>query len=200
MQPLSPLRLDLQNTSSSSAPPTPTQPLNHSITNPFVNQLNSHNPHPSLSEPFSAPKGGSKSFKSYSIRSKTGMNNTPLSKSSNTSPITLPSDSTREVAALSFVVSPQTVTKTVITTTTTTTTEYPPLYLKPSLFNNQLNPSLYPLAQTPTPPSLRKFCFDLNGTPTSFRELDLLEPVIADPVNVSNFSELPRYFIFSSSF
>ncbi|KAI9758843.1 MAG: hypothetical protein M4579_002789 [Chaenotheca gracillima] len=59
---------------------------------------------------------------------------------------------------------------TVVTTTTTTTTSFPPLVLKPPRHLNELDRKQYPLAQSPTPQSLRKFCFDVGGTPTYFQE------------------------------
>ncbi|CAG8689245.1 9438_t:CDS:2, partial [Racocetra persica] len=34
----------------------------------------------------------------------------------------------------------------------------------------QLDPKEYPLADTPTPPALKRFCFDLNGQPAYIRE------------------------------
>ncbi|KAJ3027940.1 UNVERIFIED_CONTAM: SCF ubiquitin ligase complex subunit cdc4 [Siphonaria sp. JEL0065] len=42
-----------------------------------------------------------------------------------------------------------------------------------------LDVSEFPLANTPTPPALKKFCFDLNGVPTRFTELDLYEDDLA---------------------
>ncbi|KAF9408150.1 SCF ubiquitin ligase complex subunit cdc4 [Podila epigama] len=61
-------------------------------------------------------------------------------------------------------------TTTVVTTTTTTSTEYPPLFFNPPPIPANLDPKIFPLADTPTPPALKKFCFDLNGQPTFFRE------------------------------
>jgi F-box and WD-40 domain protein CDC4 len=61
---------------------------------------------------------------------------------------------------------------TVVTTTTTTTTSFPPLLLKAPRNLDELDPKQYPLASTPTPPSIKRFCFDLEGTPTYFREAD----------------------------
>ncbi|CAG8441927.1 11864_t:CDS:2 [Diversispora eburnea] len=63
-----------------------------------------------------------------------------------------------------------TTTTTVVTTTTTTTTSFPPLLLKPPPLPKQLDPKEYPLADTPTPPALKRFCFDLNGQPAYIRE------------------------------
>ncbi|KAI9806056.1 MAG: SCF ubiquitin ligase complex subunit cdc4 [Piccolia ochrophora] len=61
---------------------------------------------------------------------------------------------------------------TVVTTTTTTTTSFPPLVLKPPRHLNDLDPKQYPLASSPTPPALKRLCFDLDGTPTCFREAE----------------------------
>ncbi|KAI8615177.1 hypothetical protein BC830DRAFT_320710 [Chytriomyces sp. MP71] len=80
--------------------------------------------------------------------------------------------------AAAFAVAPQAVTTTVVTTTTTRITEFPPLLIDPfsnSTAGPNLDPSRFPLANTPTPPALKKFCFDLNGVPTRFTELDLTE-------------------------
>lgn len=65
---------------------------------------------------------------------------------------------------------PPVTTTTVVTTTTTTSTEYPPLYFRRPMIPDHLDPKIFPLADTPTPPALKKFCFDLNGQPTFFRE------------------------------
>ncbi|KAF9438239.1 SCF ubiquitin ligase complex subunit cdc4 [Entomortierella beljakovae] len=75
----------------------------------------------------------------------------------------------RQPVSTTFSMAPMTTT-TVVTTTTTTSTEYPPLYFKPPPIPEYLDPKIYPLADTPTPPALKKFCFDLNGQPTFFRE------------------------------
>ena len=63
-------------------------------------------------------------------------------------------------------------TTTVVTTTTTTTTTFPPLVLKGPRHLEELDPKEYPLAITPTPPSLKRFCFDVGGRPTIFHEAD----------------------------
>ncbi|KAF9933738.1 SCF ubiquitin ligase complex subunit cdc4 [Linnemannia zychae] len=75
----------------------------------------------------------------------------------------------RKPISTTFSLAPMTTT-TVVTTTTTTSTEYPPLYFKPPPIPANLDPKIFPLADTPTPPALKKFCFDLNGQPTFFRE------------------------------
>ncbi|KAI8603268.1 hypothetical protein EDD21DRAFT_424762 [Dissophora ornata] len=75
----------------------------------------------------------------------------------------------RQPISTTFSLAPMTTT-TVVTTTTTTSTEYPPLYFRPPPIPAHLDPKIFPLADTPTPPALKKFCFDLNGQPTFFRE------------------------------
>ncbi|KAJ3229448.1 SCF ubiquitin ligase complex subunit cdc4 [Chytriomyces hyalinus] len=75
--------------------------------------------------------------------------------------------------AASFALAPHSITTTVVTTTTTQITEFPPLVLDPNPpIRTSLDVAHYPLANTPTPPALKKFCFDLNGVPTRFTELD----------------------------
>jgi len=61
---------------------------------------------------------------------------------------------------------------TVVTTTTTTTTNFPPLKIKAPSNLHELDPKLYPLASAPTPQSMKRFCFDVGGKPTVFREAD----------------------------
>lgn len=73
------------------------------------------------------------------------------------------------VGEFSFAPATQT---TVVTTTTTTTTTFPPLVMKPPRQLNQLDPKEYPLAAVPTPAILKRFCFDVDGKPTYFREKD----------------------------
>ncbi|KAG0022472.1 SCF ubiquitin ligase complex subunit cdc4 [Entomortierella chlamydospora] len=90
------------------------------------------------------------------------------SRTSSSSSSTTPSHR-RQPISTTFSLAPMTTT-TVVTTTTTTSTEYPPLYFKPPPIPAHLDPKIFPLADTPTPPALKKFCFDLNGQPTFFRE------------------------------
>ncbi|KAF8951502.1 SCF ubiquitin ligase complex subunit cdc4, partial [Entomortierella lignicola] len=90
------------------------------------------------------------------------------SSSSISSSSTTPSQR-RQPTSTTFSLAPMTTT-TIVTTTTTTSTEYPPLYFKPPPIPAHLDPKIFPLADTPTPPALKKFCFDLNGQPTFFRE------------------------------
>ncbi|KZF24906.1 WD40 repeat-like protein [Xylona heveae TC161] len=61
---------------------------------------------------------------------------------------------------------------TIVTTTTTTTTSFPPLMIRPPRNVDELDPKLYPLAASPTPSSIRRFCFNHGGMPTFFREAD----------------------------
>lgn len=61
---------------------------------------------------------------------------------------------------------------TVVTTTTTTTTSFPPLLMKAPRHLHTLDPDMYPLAASPTPPSLRKIRFDHNGQTTIFTEAE----------------------------
>ncbi|KAF9025616.1 SCF ubiquitin ligase complex subunit cdc4 [Haplosporangium bisporale] len=79
------------------------------------------------------------------------------------------SSTPRHPVSTTFALAPMTTT-TVVTTTTTTSTEYPPLFFNPPPIPANLDPKIFPLADTPTPPALKKFCFDLNGQPTFFRE------------------------------
>ncbi|KAI1295701.1 SCF ubiquitin ligase complex subunit cdc4 [Mortierella claussenii] len=89
--------------------------------------------------------------------------------SSSSSSSAAPAPYRRQPISTTFSLAPMTTT-TVVTTTTTTSTEYPPLYFKPPPIPAHLDPKIFPLADTPTPPALKKFCFDLNGQPTFFRE------------------------------
>ena len=61
---------------------------------------------------------------------------------------------------------------TVVTTTTTTTTKFPPILMKAPQHLYDLDPKLYPLASSPTPTSIKRLCFDVDGTPTLFQEAD----------------------------
>lgn len=61
---------------------------------------------------------------------------------------------------------------TVVTTTTTTTTSFPPLMIKAPHHLHELDPKLYPLASSPTPKSIKRFCFDIGGKPTYFNEAE----------------------------
>ncbi len=61
---------------------------------------------------------------------------------------------------------------TVVTTTTTTTTNFPPFVLKAPQYLHDLDPKQYPLAASPTPQSIKKLCFEVEGKPTIFEEAD----------------------------
>ncbi|KAJ3225983.1 SCF ubiquitin ligase complex subunit cdc4 [Clydaea vesicula] len=67
-------------------------------------------------------------------------------------------------------IKPRAVTTTVVTTTTTTLTEYPPIVIQPPAQASNLDTHFFPLTNVQTPPTLKKFCFDLNGVPTYFKE------------------------------
>lgn len=45
---------------------------------------------------------------------------------------------------------------------------------------NELDPKQYPLATLPTPQSLKRFCFDIEGRPTYFREADDPDQAVRD--------------------
>ncbi|KAF7189453.1 Cell division control protein 4 [Pseudocercospora fuligena] len=60
--------------------------------------------------------------------------------------------------------------QTVTTVTTTTTVSLPPLVIKPPRDLWERDPKQYPLAFSPTPQSIKRFCFDVNGKPTVFHE------------------------------
>ena len=60
--------------------------------------------------------------------------------------------------------------QTVTTVTTTTTVSLPPLIIKPPKDLIDRDPKQYPLAFSPTPHSIKRFCFDVNGHPTVFHE------------------------------
>ena len=68
---------------------------------------------------------------------------------------------------------PTSVTTTIVTKTTTTT-EYPPLYFAPPDLPEDYDSSTYPLANVPTPYNLKNFQFDLNGSPTYFKEIEIV--------------------------
>ncbi len=88
---------------------------------------------------------------------------------------------------LSFAPATQT---TVVVTTTTTTTNFPPFVMKAPGHLHNLDPKIYPLATTPTPQSMKRFCFDVDGKPTFFREAEATGELLQE---VS--SSLPVSFI-----
>ncbi|KXS20561.1 WD40 repeat-like protein [Gonapodya prolifera JEL478] len=61
------------------------------------------------------------------------------------------------------------VTRVVTRVETTTTVAYPAILFDPPS-PTHLDPGVYPLANTPTPPALKRFCFEVDGVPTHFRE------------------------------
>lgn len=88
-----------------------------------------------------------------------------------------------------------TTTTTVVTTTTTTTTTFPSLPIRSPAEEMQMDKERYPLAAVPTPPSLKKFCFQLNGETTSFQESDGedSETVLQLQVALHNLSKERRF-------
>jgi hypothetical protein len=80
-------------------------------------------------------------------------------------------DSSKEDILGQFSFAPATQT-TVVTTTTTTTTNFPPLMMKAPHHLHEMDPKLYPLASSPTPKSIKRFCFDVEGKPTYFNEAE----------------------------
>ncbi|KAI4163143.1 MAG: hypothetical protein LQ342_003271 [Letrouitia transgressa] len=73
------------------------------------------------------------------------------------------------VGQFSFAPATQT---TVVTTTTTTTTSFPPLVMKAPRHLHELDSTLYPLAASPTPQSIKELCFEVGDRPTIFREAE----------------------------
>ncbi|KAF2478543.1 WD40-repeat-containing domain protein [Neohortaea acidophila] len=81
-------------------------------------------------------------------------------------PYTLPPQHST-VAQLSFGPATQ---QTVTTVTTTTTVSLPPLIMRPPKDLFERDVKQYPLAFSPTPKYLRRFCTDVNGMPIRFQE------------------------------
>lgn len=79
------------------------------------------------------------------------------------------------VASMSFGPATQ---QTVVTTTTTTTVSLPPLIMNPPKDLFERDPKQYPLAFTPTPPMVKRFCFDVHGRPTVFHEAEDAEETV----------------------
>ena len=86
-------------------------------------------------------------------------------------------DSYAAVGRLSYAPATQT---TVVTTTTTTTTSFPPILLKNPKGLLDRDPKLYPLATTPTPSTISKFCMDLGGKPACFEEGDDVHAAVSE--------------------
>lgn len=80
-------------------------------------------------------------------------------------------ESTANMVLGEFSFAPTTET-TVYTTKVVKTINFPPLVMKGPKHLHELDPKLYPLAASPTPPALKKFCFDIDGKPTVFREAE----------------------------
>lgn len=62
--------------------------------------------------------------------------------------------------------------QTVVTTTTTTTVSLPPLIMNPPKDLMDRDPKQFPLVFAPTPRSIKRFCFDVHGRPTTFHEAE----------------------------
>ena len=77
---------------------------------------------------------------------------------------------------------------TVVTTTTTTTTSFPPFAVKGPRNLSERDPKQYPLAAAPTPSSIKRFFFDVNGTPACFQEAEDSEVALQDVSCTSNMS------------
>ncbi|CAJ0764567.1 11491_t:CDS:10 [Entrophospora sp. SA101] len=119
----------------------------------------------------STPVSASIPLKKSNKPSKTSNSASSSSSTSSTSSTTasIPFSQGRQPTVATISLAPTTTT-TVVTTTTTTTTSFPPLLLNPPPLPKHLDPKEYPLADTPTPPVLKRFCFDLNGQPAYIRE------------------------------
>lgn len=68
--------------------------------------------------------------------------------------------------------------QTVVTTTTTTTVSLPPLIMNPPKNLMERDPKQYPLVFSPTPRSIKRFCFDVHGRPTTFHESEDAEETL----------------------
>ena len=85
------------------------------------------------------------------------------------------SSSAEVLGQFSFAPATQT---TIVTTTTTTTTNFPPLIMRAPNHLHQLDAKLYPLAASPTPSTLKKLKFNLEGKPILFCEADDAESTL----------------------
>ncbi|TPX33288.1 hypothetical protein SeMB42_g07495 [Synchytrium endobioticum] len=84
---------------------------------------------------------------------------------------------------------PQTITTTIIATThSSSSTPFAPLHIHQPAIPHC--PAEYPLWHTPTPPALKKFCFDLNGVPTELVEVEQHESQICSPAPVNQTNDL----------
>lgn len=68
--------------------------------------------------------------------------------------------------------------QTVVTTTTTTMVSLPPLIIQPPKDLYERDPKQFPLAFSPTPHSIKRFCFDVNGRPTMLHEVENVEETL----------------------
>ena len=83
-----------------------------------------------------------------------------------------------------FSLMPTTQTTTVVTTTTVSTT-FPPVVLRrPKKKVSQWDTTTYPLHNSPTPKSLRKFTFELDGKSATFVEQSDSEQALIDVCHV----------------
>lgn len=92
----------------------------------------------------------------------------PANKSSTDKVSTMPPPNST-VASMSFGPATQ---QTVVTTTTTTTVALPPLIMHPPKDLMERDPKQYPLVFSSTPRSIKRFCFDVHGRPTTFHEAE----------------------------
>ena len=85
--------------------------------------------------------------------------------------IVLGTKRSQEVDVGQLAYAPATQTRTVVTTTTTTTTtNFPPLIMRAPQNVENFDPRLYPLANSPTPASLKKFHFSIGDDRVWFQE------------------------------
>ena len=78
---------------------------------------------------------------------------------------------------------------TVVTTTTTTTTTFPPFVMSAPRCLKERDPEVYPLATSPTPQSIKKIRFDLNGRSAYFEEGDATEQRLHEVCTMQGGSE-----------
>ncbi|QIW99479.1 hypothetical protein AMS68_004997 [Peltaster fructicola] len=69
--------------------------------------------------------------------------------------------------------------QTIVTTTTTTTVSLPPLIIQPPRDLAERDPKQFPLIFSPTPTSIKRFCFDVNGKPTMLHEVEDVEETLS---------------------
>ncbi|KAJ3006932.1 SCF ubiquitin ligase complex subunit cdc4 [Thoreauomyces humboldtii] len=76
-----------------------------------------------------------------------------------------------DTSAPYFALAPRQTTTTFVKTVTTT--EFPPLCIPQIPRRSRFDHQVYPLSNTPTPPALQKFTFDVDGVSTSVAELEV---------------------------